>query len=199
MPTSSRRRASTRTSLDPSSYTVDDSGCWVWAGYRDRNGYARLGAEWAHRESYRIHKGEIPPGHEIDHTCSNPPCVNPDHLDAVTRIEHVRRTFERLGKDKLHASAGYFRSLGLTYGEIAEALGYASKESAHAAVLSAIRKGLCDPDSLPARGGLTEDERQEIRDLYALGVTQPELARWYRVDDSNISRTITGRRRDRAS
>lgn len=59
------------------------TGCLIWMGRIDKNGYGRWGAAWAHREMYRREVGEIPSGFEVDHTCSNPPCVEPSHLEAV--------------------------------------------------------------------------------------------------------------------
>lgn len=174
-----------------------DTDCWEWTGYVDRNGYARAydstrpcgkRTDWAHRVSFEHHKGPIPDRHEVDHTCQNITCVNPDHLDAVTKAEHVARTMRRLGKDDLHRNAALLRSSGLKYSEIAEALRYTGSAAAHAAVMSAIKKGLVSADDVPKPVRLTDDERDDIRDLYALGIPQLEIAAWYRIDGSAVSR-----------
>lgn len=179
-------------------YTVRDDGCWEWKGHIDRNGYGRAydptlpvgqRTDWAHRVSYRHHRGEIPAGRELDHTCQNTRCVNPDHLDPVTRAEHAARTVRRRGKDDLHAHAAKLRQSGLTYSEIAEALELADRGSAANAVRTAIRKGLVDPASLPQRRQPVElADHADIRALYALGIPQTEIAAWYGVHSSHVSR-----------
>jgi HNH endonuclease len=178
-------------------YEVDGAtGCWVWSGYRDDNGYARTydggKTDWAHRVYYRRYRGPIPDGLEIDHTCTNPPCVNPDHLEPVTRVEHVRRTLERTGRFDLCLKASQLRRDGLTYSEIAEVLQLAGKEHAWSVVQSAINWGLVAAEDIPRPARLTEQDRQAIRELYALGVTQPNIAEWFRVDDSQVSRIVNG-------
>ena len=71
--------------------------CWIWIAALDKKGYGmfskggRLGMMFAHRFSYELHKGAIPEGTEIDHLCRNPRCVNPDHLEAVSHQENLRR------------------------------------------------------------------------------------------------------------
>lgn len=60
---------------------VDKSAaCWVWTGSRDRKGYGKGNGCLAHRFSYELAYGPIPQGMQVDHTCHNPPCVNPEHL-----------------------------------------------------------------------------------------------------------------------
>jgi hypothetical protein len=183
---------------DLSRYVVDPvTSCWEWQGYADSNGYGRVYDDsrprgqrtlWAHRASFEYHKGPIPLNHEIDHTCQNTICINPDHLDAVTNVEHAARTWRRLGKDDRHKAAAILRSSGLSYAEIAETLKYSGRESAHQAVQRAIDKGLVGADDVPKPVKLTEEEREDVRALYALGVPQTELGAWYGIDSSAISR-----------
>lgn len=63
---------------------IKKRGCWGWRGSLDKNGYPQIGAGSkklkGHRISYEIHKGEIPKGRQVCHTCDNPTCTNPDHL-----------------------------------------------------------------------------------------------------------------------
>lgn len=59
--------------------------CWIWDGSVLENGYGQIRAgKKAHRFFYEHYKGSIPEGLELDHTCSNKLCVNPDHLQAIT-------------------------------------------------------------------------------------------------------------------
>lgn len=72
-----------------------DTGCHVWTGARDLNGYAQFkfgGRCWlGHVWIWVRKRGEIPEGQEIDHVCRNTSCVNIDHLELVTRAENMRR------------------------------------------------------------------------------------------------------------
>ena len=77
-------------------YVVNEGGCWLWVGGRARpNGYGNLSVNNrlvnVHRLSYELRKGPIPDGLTIDHLCRVRLCINPDHLEAVTRAENTRR------------------------------------------------------------------------------------------------------------
>lgn len=45
----------------------------------------------AHRWFYEQARGPIPPGYQLDHLCRNRACVNPEHLEVVTRRTNARR------------------------------------------------------------------------------------------------------------
>ena len=85
-------------------YTIEDRGylspCWVWAKGLHPTGYGSLGVNeswgYGHRVYYERSKGPIPAGLHIDHLCRVRACVNPDHLEAVTQQENIRRGAEAI-------------------------------------------------------------------------------------------------------
>jgi hypothetical protein len=72
------------------------TGCWMWTAGTSPKGYGRfsVGAQrvFAHRWAYIYAKGPVPEGLELDHLCRVRSCVNPDHLEAVTHQENIRRS-----------------------------------------------------------------------------------------------------------
>lgn len=72
-----------------------NTGCWYWLGYHNWAGYPLFGPDQncvnAHRWYYHNHVAPVPDDMDLDHTCKNRGCVNPDHLEVVTHLENMHR------------------------------------------------------------------------------------------------------------
>lgn len=95
---------------------VDPGGCWLWLGKLRPSGYGIY--RWqvpgrtnsvivqAHRLVWHYYRGRIPSHRvdpvtgkrepvELDHLCRVRMCVNPEHLEVVTKSENLRRRSPR--------------------------------------------------------------------------------------------------------
>ena len=88
----------------------DANGCWLWPSSPQTNGYGVINVDRkvqkAHRVAYRLFVGPIPDGLDLDHLCRRRNCVNPLHLEVVTRSENIRRGYaSRRMESALHGSS----------------------------------------------------------------------------------------------
>lgn len=71
------------------------STCWNWKAWSNKKGYGFIKIDGekvpAYRFAYEWMVGKIPKGLHIDHLCRNSSCVNPEHLEPVTRAENTMR------------------------------------------------------------------------------------------------------------
>lgn len=84
------------------------SDCLLWQAATVRGGYGHFWdgerLVYAHRFAYELENGPIQEGLVVDHICSVPACVNPEHLDAVTQQENAQRTCDRGRWHNRHAT-----------------------------------------------------------------------------------------------
>ena len=88
------------------------TGCWQWTGSLKPHGYGHFGADGklyrAHRWAYEFFRGPIPKTLCLDHLCRNRGCVNPQHLEAVSLGDNIRRGNTGLHmKRKTHCPQGH--------------------------------------------------------------------------------------------
>lgn len=97
------------------SYKPELGPCWLWTGAMSGKYYGAIKDPtrdkmlMAHRLAYVWAKGLIPVELELDHLCRVTRCVNPDHLEAVTRQINVLRGqgFAAFNAKKTHCPKGH--------------------------------------------------------------------------------------------
>ena len=141
------RRLSTKERFE-AKIKVMESGCHEWQSTMHWGGYGKMylaGRQVpAHRAAWMIHRGEIPEGRWILHTCDNRRCVNPDHLYAGTPAQNAQDKVARFtglwGKmlygEEDHRRVHELRSAGMTQQAIAKETGF------HQTTVSRILRGV---------------------------------------------------------
>jgi hypothetical protein len=95
-------------------------GCWLWTGALSPDGYGRFRITLApgrhthvkaHRWAWEQLVGPIGPGMTLDHLidpgpCTSKACVNPGHLEEVTRAENARRAATRRARNQRNKETG---------------------------------------------------------------------------------------------
>lgn len=104
------------------------TGCWEWQRRRNRDGYGMLAVRvnggdpvpfGVHVIAWLLFRGRILARHVCSHSCDNPPCCNPDHIeskttqgnhdDALDRYRHTswktKKYYESLGDRARYSGA----------------------------------------------------------------------------------------------
>lgn len=108
--------------------------CWIWIGAKTIKGYGIFCLNGtnttAHRAIYQIENGIIKDKSlEVDHLCKNIKCVNPNHLELVTKKENLKRgeTLSTINSRKVLCPKGHeytqysnFRRCKICHNEISK-------------------------------------------------------------------------------
>lgn len=111
-----------------------NSGCWLWTGSITSSGYGKIAVGGgnralvvAHRAMYESLVGPVPDGADLDHLCRIRRCINPRHLDPVTRSINICRAYRSANRYGEH-----HHQARLTAVQVREIRERAPTESQHA-------------------------------------------------------------------
>ena len=86
-------RKSVQSRIEANIVIDQDTGCFNWTKSLDGGGYGLMGingkTERVHRVFYELHKGKIPEGLCVLHSCDNRKCCNPEHLSVGTHQDNT--------------------------------------------------------------------------------------------------------------
>lgn len=97
LPPDIERLFGTKVQIGSTPESCPDLGpCLLWTAAKNDCGYpvVRLGGrnQYAHRIAFQMARGSIPEGFKLDHLCRVANCINPQHLEAVTKRENLMRS-----------------------------------------------------------------------------------------------------------
>lgn len=193
------------------------SDCWLWTA--KTNGkygqfYFNGWHQGAHRVSWMLHRGPIPDGLHVCHTCDTPLCVRPDHLFVGTSAENMRdcvrkRRFNKPQGEEMwaakqaEAQAISIRALysgGKTLREISAELGVpltlartAVEKWRHLAPIAPDRPRIKPTGERHPMAKLTEADVLAIRRLRSEGRRVKDLAQIFGISEGNARDVISGR------
>ena len=134
-------------------YIENENGCWIHTNKPMNKGYVFLNLTGnnedrilAHRASYILHKGEIPEGMLVCHSCDTRACINPNHLWLGTIQDNDKDRDEKkrghwhvyLTDEEVEDIRGFYQ-LGFSQSKIARMLGL-SRAGVHRIVHNQTRK-----------------------------------------------------------
>jgi hypothetical protein len=100
--------------------------CWLWTGARRRDGYGVMTSGKrgtpivaVHQLSFLLHRGPIPTGRWVLHTCDVRHCVRPEHLWAGTALDNYQDMRSK-GRGKASVTPGQVREMRALAGSLTQ-------------------------------------------------------------------------------
>jgi predicted XRE-type DNA-binding protein len=188
-----------------------EDSCWNWLAGADKDGYGFVTFHGITYKSthiaYMITYGEFENGLFVCHKCDNPSCVNPKHLFLGTGNDNVKDRHSKkrdaigsqVGTSKLNEEQ-VSEIMRLYFNKEMMVKDIAEKFGINRSTITKIAKGtgwqhVEKNRSIFDRGRkLTKESANQIRDMFANGVIQKEIALLFNIDQSTVSNIISGRR-----
>lgn len=103
---------------------VTESGCWIWVGACDYDGYGLIGTgdgtktKRVHRLAYELYRGPIPAYMTLDHLCRVRCCANPWHCEIVSNKTNILRGYSdpAINARKTHCRNGHPYTMKTKFG-----------------------------------------------------------------------------------
>jgi hypothetical protein len=187
---------------------VPFSSCWYWTGSVSPYGYGSVydrligQRQQAHRAVYRAAVAEPPQGLDLDHLCRVRCCVNPAHLEPVTRGENTRRgLLPTVLREKYLAEVTrcinghayspentYWRPTGGRGCVVCRAARSRESEARRAERRRAESRAAVDQGRRTAWRKLSDEDVAAIRELLRTsGLTQRDIAARYGISNVTVS------------
>lgn len=190
-------------------------GCQLWTGRIGHTGYGAIHIDGvsfvAHRVSFTLAGGVIPPEFELDHLCRVRHCVNPEHLEPVPpkvnkmrstspAAQNARRTHcvngHALSGENVYASATTkrtrrrCRACQREHSRVFDA----KQRKANPSPIRPRWTGLARQGQAHPRAKLTDADVAAIRARHTAGEPLRVVAQAFGVSRSAVSRIVLGRR-----
>lgn len=188
------------------------TGCWVWTAAQASKGYGEIKIPKTRRQipahclSYLIHRGPIPAGTCVLHSCDNPPCVNPEHLflgtkkdNAMDMVSKKRHLYGQMHPNSKLTEAQVLKILSLIAAGLPQVM-IAQMYHVNQMLISRIKHGErwahLQPDRpkwRKERVFVTQEQAAEILRHVNAGESQYSIASQFGVSQAHVSRLVNGK------
>lgn len=103
----------------PTSHKLNEDGYFRYT-IRNSKGKGRGKHMMYHRYVWEQTNGKIPKGYEVDHICKNRACCNIEHLQLLSRTEHLQKDNHMRYKQRKLRAKDYWKKHKVTGSKLAE-------------------------------------------------------------------------------